>query len=71
MSALAENKPALTNLQLELIKSLKYMASEKQVAEVKSVFRYYFAQKSAIEVGKAETIKNYSAIVYEGWLKSN
>jgi hypothetical protein len=31
MSALAENKTALTNLQLELVKCLKHLASEEQV----------------------------------------
>ena len=70
MSALVENKTALTNLQLELLKSLKYMASEEQVAEVKSLLRYYFAQKLDAAIDKAEKEKNYSAAVYESWLKS-
>lgn len=70
MSALAENKTALTNLQLELLKSLKYMASEEQVAEVKSLLRYYFAKKLDKAIDKAEKEKNYSAAVYENWLKS-
>ena len=70
MSALVENKPALTNLQLELLKSLKYMASEEQVAEVKSLLRYYFAQKLDAGIDTVEKEKNYSAAVYESWLKS-
>lgn len=69
MSSLVENKSALTNLQLELLKSLKYMASEEQVAEVKSLLRYYFAQKLDATIDKAEKEKNYSAAVYESWLK--
>jgi hypothetical protein len=44
MSALVKNKPALTNLQLKLLKCLKYLASEEQVAEVKSLLRCYFDQ---------------------------
>ena len=70
MSALVKNKTALTNLQLELLKSLKYMASEEQVAEVKSLLRYYFAQKLDAAIEKIEKEKNYSAAIYESWLKS-
>ncbi len=70
MSAVIENKKALTNLQLELLKSLKYMASEEQVAEVKSLLRYYFAQKLDAAIDKVEKEKNYSADIYESWLKS-
>jgi predicted RecB family endonuclease len=70
MSAIVENKTALTNLQLELLKSLKHMASEEQVAEVKSLLRYYFAQKLNSAIDKVEKEKNYSAAVYESWLKS-
>lgn len=70
MSALVENKTALTNLQLELLKSLKYMASEEQVAEVKSLLRYYFAQKLDAAIDKIEKEKNYSVAIYESWLKS-
>ncbi len=70
MSAVVENKAALTSLQLELLKSLKHMASEEQVAEVKSLLRYYFSQKLDAAIEKAEKEKNYSAAVYEGWLKS-
>jgi hypothetical protein len=70
MSAVLENKTALTNLQLELLKSLKYMASEEQIAEVKSLLRYYFAQKLDAAIDKAEKEKNYSAVIYESWLNS-
>jgi hypothetical protein len=71
MSAFTENNAALTNLQLELLKCLKYLTSEEQVEEVKSLLRYYFAKKLDVEIDKVETENNYSAAVYEGWLKSN
>jgi hypothetical protein len=70
MSAVKENKSPLTSLQLELLKSLKYMASEEQVAEVKSLLRYYFAQQLDAAIDKTESEKNYTAAVYESWLKS-
>lgn len=70
MSEFAENNAALNNLQLELLKCLKYIRSNEQVEEVKSLFRYYFAQKLDIAIDKMESANNYSAVVYQGWLKS-
>jgi hypothetical protein len=70
MSVLAENKTPLTSLQLELLKSLKYMASEEQLVEIKSLLRYYFAQQLDVAIDKSEIEKNYSATIYESWLKS-
>jgi len=71
MGTIAEQKNPLTNLQLELLKSLKYMASEKQLLEVKSLLRYYFAQQLDAAIDKAEAEKNYSAEIYEKWLQTN
>ncbi|MGG9960367.1 hypothetical protein [Ferruginibacter sp. SUN106] len=71
MGTVAENKSPLTNLQLELLKSLKYMASEKQLQEIKSLLRYYFAQQLDAAIDKVETEKNYSAEIYEKWLQAN
>jgi hypothetical protein len=70
MSAVAENKIPLTSLQLELLKSLKYMASEEQVAEIKSLLRYYFTQQLDAAINKAESINNFTAEIYENWLNS-
>jgi hypothetical protein len=71
MNILAENKSQLTSLQFELLKSLRYMASEKQLAEIKSLLRYYFAQQLDDAINKTEATKNYSASIYESWLNSN
>ena len=71
MNALKENRSPLTNLQLELLKSLKYMASEAQVAEVKSLLRYYFARQLDSSIDRAENERNYTTSVYEGWLNAS
>jgi hypothetical protein len=68
MDAVIENKNKLSNLQLELLKSLKYMASEKQIKEVKSLLRFYFAQQLDLSIEKAESEKDFTAEIYESWL---
>ena len=69
MNTLKEKASSLTNLQMELLKSLKYMASEEQVAEVRSLLRYYFTKQLNAAIDKAESDKNYSAAIYESWLQ--
>jgi len=66
-----DNTNKLSNLQLELLKSLKYMASEKQLQEIKALLRFYFAQQLDTAIEKAEVERNYSATIYEQWLKAN
>jgi len=70
MNATLENKSKLSHLQLELLKSLKYMASEKQINEVKSLLRFYFAQQLDMAIKIIENEKEYTAEVYEKWLKN-
>ena len=60
----------LSNLQLELLKSLKYMATEEQLADIKSMLRFYFANQLDAAIDKAEKEKGYSANIYQSWLKS-
>ena len=71
MDAVIENKNKLSNLQLELLKSLKYMASEKQIKEVKSLLRFYFAQQLDSSIEQVESEKGYTAKIYENWLKNS
>jgi len=71
MSTIKENNNRLSNLQLELLKSLKYMASEKQIKEVKSLLRFYFARQLDENIEKVENKKEYSAEVYEKWLENS
>lgn len=65
------NETKLTSLQLEFLKSLKYMATEKQLNEVKSLLRHYFAWQNNNAIEKNEKEKNYTASIYESWLKNN
>ena len=70
MEAVIENKNKLSNLQLELLKSLKYMASEKQIKEVKSLLRFYFAQQLDLSIEKGESENGLTVEIYESWLTS-
>lgn len=67
--SVSDNK--LSALQLEMLKSLKYMATEKQLADIKSLLRYYFARQLDTSIEKAETENGYTAAIYESWLKNN
>lgn len=65
------NDKSLTNLQLEFLKSLKYMATEKQLTDIKSLLRHYFARQLDNAIEKAENENNYTAAIYESWLKNS
>ena len=71
MENLTENKRPLSSLQLELLKSLNYLATEKQLKEIRSLLRLYFASQLKASIEKAESDKNYTAAIYESWLISN
>lgn len=71
MTTVAEHGKTLSNLQLELLKSLKYMVSEKQVTEIKSLLRFYFAQQLDVAIDEVENERKYTAEIYESWLKAN
>lgn len=64
-----DDKNKLSNLQLEFLKSLKYMATEEQLSDIRSLLRYYFANQLDASIEKVEKEKGYSAAVYENWLK--
>lgn len=65
------NDNKLSALQIEFLKSLKYMATEKQLADVKSLLRHYFARQLDTAIEKTENEKDYTADIYESWLKNN
>lgn len=67
--SVSDNK--LSALQLEMLKSLKYMATEKQLAEIKSLLRHYFSLQLDTAIDQAETKNGYTAAIYESWLKNN
>lgn len=70
MDTIIENKK-LSILQLELLKSLRYMASEKQIKDVRSLLRFYFAQQLDTTIEKVENEKKYTAEIYDSWLKKS
>jgi hypothetical protein len=60
----------LTQIQLELLKSFRYIADEKQLNEVKSLLNYYFRSKLDEAITREETNRNYTASIYQQWLDS-
>ncbi|MBX9783918.1 MAG: hypothetical protein K2X48_11575 [Chitinophagaceae bacterium] len=66
--ALSDKENNLTNLQIELLKSLRYTVSDKQLHEIKSLLRLYFIEELDKAIDKTETERNYTAEVYESWL---
>jgi hypothetical protein len=59
-----------TKMQLELLKSFRFITDEKQLQEVKSLLNFYFRQKLDEAISQKETDKNYTASVYQKWLDS-
>ena len=68
---LASDQNRLTNLQLEFLKSLKYMATEQQLSDIKSLIRYYFAQQLDLAIERQENEKDYTTNIYDSLLKNN
>jgi len=68
---LTDDKSKLTNLQLEFLKSLKYMVTEKQLTEIKSLLRFYFSQQLDAAIEDAENNRGYTEQIYMDWLKNN
>lgn len=64
-------KNKLTNLQLEFLKSLKYMVNEQQMSDIKSLIRYYFAQQLDSAIEKQEKDRGYTADIYQKWLEDS
>jgi hypothetical protein len=58
----------ITEQQLELLKSFKYLTSEKEIGEVKELLRLYYEHKLDAAIDKEEADRNYTAEVYEEWL---
>ncbi|MBX2966301.1 MAG: hypothetical protein KF845_09165 [Cyclobacteriaceae bacterium] len=58
----------LTELQLELLKSFRFITDEKQLKEVKSLLNFYFREKLDTAILKEENSRNYTASVYQKWL---
>lgn len=61
----------LTQMQLELLKSFRFVTDEEQLKEVKSLLNFYFRQKLDEAINQAESDKNYNASIYQKWLETN
>ncbi|MBX3163911.1 MAG: hypothetical protein KF900_05480 [Bacteroidetes bacterium] len=61
----------LTQLQLELLKSFRFVTDEKQLSEVKSLMNFYFKQKLDEAVSREENNRNYTERIYQQWLSAN
>ena len=60
----------ITQIQLELLKSFRYIADEKQLSEVKSLLNFYFRNKLDEAISREESNRNYTASIYQQWLDS-
>lgn len=58
----------LTEQQLELLKSFKYLCNEKSINDVRELLSLYYEHKLDSAIEKAETVHNYSKEIYESWL---
>jgi hypothetical protein len=47
------------------------MPTEKQLMDVKSLLRHYFARQLDNAIDKTENENNYTAAIYESWLKDD
>ncbi|HLV23889.1 MAG TPA: hypothetical protein VKY36_03825 [Moheibacter sp.] len=61
----------LTQMQLELLKSFRFVTDEEQLKEVKSLLNFYFRQKLDEAINQIEKEKNYNASIYQKWLEIN
>ena len=67
MPSFGDNR--ITQQQLELLRSFKYLRNEKEISEVKELLSFYYEHKLNAAIEKAEAERNYTAEVYEAWLQ--
>ena len=59
----------LNSVQLKLIRTFEFLRNEKQLNEIDSLISFYFEKNLDEAITKAETENNYTAAIYEEWLK--
>lgn len=62
---LSDNK--ITEQQLELLQSFKYLTNEEQISEVKELLNLYYQHKLDAAIDAAEEKNNFTKEVYESW----
>lgn len=60
----------LTDAQLNLIKSFRFLRDEQELKEIDSLINFYLERKLDEAIDKVESERNYSAEIYESWLNS-
>jgi hypothetical protein len=58
----------LTEQQLELLKSFKYLRNQESINDVRELLSLYYEHRLDAAIEKAEADRNYSKEVYESWL---
>lgn len=58
----------LTEQQLELLKSFKYLRNEESINDVRELLSLYYEYKLDSAIDKAETERSYTKEIYEIWL---
>jgi hypothetical protein len=61
----------ISEYQLELLKSFKFIHEKKQLDEIKSIINFYLEFKLDNAISKKEESENYTTEIYEMWLNSN
>ena len=59
----------LNTVQLKLIRTFEFLHNEKQLNEIDSLINFYFEKNLDEAITKAEKENNYTAAIYEEWLK--
>ncbi|MBE2290742.1 MAG: hypothetical protein IAE95_14405 [Chitinophagaceae bacterium] len=60
----------LTDAQLNLIKSFRFLKDKQELKEIDSLINFYLERKLDEAIDKVESDRKYSAEVYESWLNA-
>jgi hypothetical protein len=63
----AANK--LNDAQMSLIKSFRFLHNEEEIKEIDSLINFYLEKKLDEAIDSVEQEKNFTASLYEEWLK--
>lgn len=66
MSFFLDNR--LTEQQIELLKSFRYLSNAKSINEVRELLSLYYEHRLNNAIDKTESENNYTQQVYETWL---
>ena len=62
---------SFNDTQLEILKILSYLKSEKDLAEIKSLLTAYLSDKVVRNADMAFDEKKYTAEIFEAWKKEH